>query len=149
MQPRALLAFSIVVDAAEGANPSGPLKDVRNAIKLYREADGLIWRCPGPLGDEVEQLPRPSSVKQAKADAILVYGTGSAPWFMRALGAGMRSPTVQAILAASTCSHGVAAGYAPNGLAALTGVNCPQCQAQMVLYSGRNRASDLTEECYL
>ena len=62
-----LLKFDITIDHEDHYTP------VDVAILLYREQEGLIWRIAGPLGDECEALPRPPTVKQAKADARLVY----------------------------------------------------------------------------
>lgn len=62
-----LLKFRITVDHEYRYTP------VTVDILLYREDDGLIWRLGGPIGDECESLPRPSTVEQAKADARLVY----------------------------------------------------------------------------
>lgn len=74
---KALLKFSILVDN------DGEGHDIRADILLYREDGELIWRIGGPLGDEVETLPRPATVKQAKADAALCYPENST-WRPRA-----------------------------------------------------------------
>lgn len=62
-----LLKFTITVDHEDRYT------QVDVDILLYREADGLIWRIGGEIGDECEGLPRPPTVAQAKADARLVY----------------------------------------------------------------------------
>jgi hypothetical protein len=79
---KALLTLSILVDA-EDAGPGKPAREVYSKIGLYKEDGQLVWRAGGPLGDEVEVLPRPSSTAQAKADARAVYPVGSA-WKPRA-----------------------------------------------------------------
>lgn len=66
-----LLKFSILADHEDRHTP------VRVDICLFRENDALVWRLHGPHGDECGTLPRPVSVKQAKADARLVYKVGS------------------------------------------------------------------------
>lgn len=66
--PRALLTLRITPD-----HGGEPLRPIYSYIRLYREDDGLVWRIDGPLGDEVEVLPRPATVEQAKADARAVY----------------------------------------------------------------------------
>ena len=66
----ALLSLRITVDHEDLSTP------LYTHIKLYREAEGLIWRMGGEMGNECETLPRPSSVKRAKADARLVYRVG-------------------------------------------------------------------------
>jgi hypothetical protein len=72
MNAKALLSASIVVDHTE--NPrGGAAVPVRSAVKLYSEDGELVWRAVGPLGDEVEVLPRPGSVAQAKVDFAAVY----------------------------------------------------------------------------
>jgi len=68
---KTLLKFSILVDYEDRHAPE------RVCICLYREDAALVWRLHGPLGDECETLPRPSSVAQAKDDARLVYKVGS------------------------------------------------------------------------
>ncbi|MDD2664397.1 MAG: hypothetical protein PHD19_11655 [Dechloromonas sp.] len=72
MSDRALLSIRLTVDH-DDAGPGVPARPVYAYVKLYREADGLVWRIDGPLGDECEALPRPPSAAQAKADARLVY----------------------------------------------------------------------------
>ena len=62
---KALLKFTIVVDH-DG-------KDAIEAICLYNEADGLVWRIGGTHGRECETLPRPKTVKQAKEQARACY----------------------------------------------------------------------------
>jgi hypothetical protein len=66
-----LLKLRLTVDHEEDRS------EVYSWIMLLREEDGLIWRIDGPLGDEVEVLPRPKTVKQAKEDARAVYPKGS------------------------------------------------------------------------
>jgi hypothetical protein len=79
---KALLAASILVDHDD--NPrGGAAVEVRCAVKLYAEGGDLVWRAGGPMGDEVEVLPRPKSVAQAKADFAAVYPRQSA-WHPRA-----------------------------------------------------------------
>lgn len=77
---KAILKFEICTDATDGE--SGRQVDVFAPVCLYREDGDLVWRIGGPMGDEVETLPRPATVVQAKADAKAVYG-GSV-WMMRA-----------------------------------------------------------------
>jgi hypothetical protein len=72
---KAILTFSILVDADE---INGRTRDVRAKINLYREDGALVWRMGGELGDEVEALPRPGNVHQAKIDAREVYPSNSA-----------------------------------------------------------------------
>lgn len=81
-EPKALLTFSIIADH-EDAGPGVPACEVRIPIKLYREDGEYVWRTPGHLGDEVETLPRPSSLVQAKADVRMVYPRASV-WQPRA-----------------------------------------------------------------
>lgn len=64
---RPLLKFTITVDHEDRHTP------VNVDILLYREADGLIWRIGGEIGDPCEALPRPATLARAKADARLVY----------------------------------------------------------------------------
>ena len=67
-----LLKFSILADHEDRHMP------LWVDVCLFRENSALVWRLHGPLGDECETLPRrPLSVKQAKADARLVYKVGS------------------------------------------------------------------------
>lgn len=46
--------------------------DGRFSIFLYNEDNEYIWRIGGRYGDELDQLPRPQSLSQAKKD---VYST--------------------------------------------------------------------------
>ena len=64
---KALLTLRLTVDHLDRYTP------VFVFVKLYREADGLIWRLDGERGDPCQVLPRPPSVAQAKADARAVY----------------------------------------------------------------------------
>lgn len=73
---RALLTFSILLDHEDkGA-------EVRGDIKLYREDGQLVWRIGGPLGDEVETLPKPKTVSGAQLDAMKAYPKGY-PWYRK------------------------------------------------------------------
>jgi hypothetical protein len=77
---KSLLSLRLTVDHNSRNEP------VYVFIKLYKEAEGLIWRLFGEYGDELGlgsfrvladsfwALPRPASVAQAKADARAVYG---------------------------------------------------------------------------
>lgn len=76
----ALLKFSITVDHENKDTP------VTVDIKLYSEDGVLVWRLDGENGDEVEAMPRPKSIEQAKEDARLCYPKNStwnpkASWF--------------------------------------------------------------------
>ena len=64
---RALLTLRLTADYVDRNTP------VYVFVKLYREADGLIWRLDGEFGDPCWALPRPASVAQAKADARAVW----------------------------------------------------------------------------
>lgn len=76
---KALAGFEICTETTDGRN--GRNRKVFTTVKLYREPVGLVWRVAGELGDEVESLPRPDSVAQAKMDALAVYGAKL--WHMR------------------------------------------------------------------
>jgi len=64
---KALLSFRITVDHEDRNTP------VYSHIKLYATRRVWTWRIDGDWGDECETLPRPSSIKQAKADVRAVY----------------------------------------------------------------------------
>jgi hypothetical protein len=66
-QMKALLAFRITVDHDDKDTP------VYCHVKLYREQKELVWRADSEFGDEIETLPRPTTVRQAKKDACAVY----------------------------------------------------------------------------
>lgn len=76
---RSILKFSIHTDSVDNGLRQ---RKVYIDIHLYREDGAYVWRTGGPLGDEVETLPRPETVKQAMQDVLSVYGK-SAYWDMR------------------------------------------------------------------
>lgn len=85
--PKALLSFSVIADHDD--NPRGPkfpAVPVRSDIKLYPTYFGsaLEWRIGGWRGDPVEGMPRITTLKQAKLDAVAMYGRGAGPWYARA-----------------------------------------------------------------
>jgi hypothetical protein len=77
---RPLLSLRLTIDHNSRNEP------VFVDVKLYKEAEGLIWRLFGEYGDELDglgyvwSLPRPASVAQAKADARAVYGWPGHPF---------------------------------------------------------------------